>query len=635
MTSLNSSGPLGNILTRLQGLKNVSGRRVMPGAEFLKDLENVDTDVSGTSQPLPNFSNFVSPTQNLPESDLGGELTPQSYDVRANSVNTQDEQSPPEESGFFSRLGQALADYVNPKKREEVSMANQSMMNRAQGQMPQATPQAPPIATAEVDEQEGLPPVTASQQEFQPEEAQPSRGVLGAIADYFSPTQRSKTSEENTDLIQNAQLMAQGKNPEEVRGQFHENLNQDVEKAMENPWQYAAYGSAEQVANSPALQAQFKQVTGIDYEPQIAQQVSQHEEAMQGVEDALNGIHTQLSDQANQIKERILSNQSTDSDKYFIGLALLMPLLVGGLFGKEAAIGALGGGAQGIANILGRRQSEMREDEGALLDIAKQQGSNQEKLANIGLEKAKLGPSLRKNLPEDPNKHVIGMESVEWKDPATGNPMKGIKLMPGLVARSEYVNTPDGLKNMQKAANELSEVKTYTDEINDLTDDIVGIVSQLKDKNAFSKAFTSLLSGKVPGSLSKLTQDVDFEGRKVNAGVLLEEKLGFLANAYGMAKELGQLDRAAQNHINKIISNPTTTLLTPEDTLNQVLEVRKLAQRGLVRSATNKGFYPEFIIQDLESRNNELFGGLNQRSQDKRTADVKRKLLQNETNYAK
>ena len=62
---------LGNIMSRLSGLKSASGRRVMDQPEFLQNLQEEDTDVSGTSQPLPNFSNFQTPQSNLPESDLG------------------------------------------------------------------------------------------------------------------------------------------------------------------------------------------------------------------------------------------------------------------------------------------------------------------------------------------------------------------------------------------------------------------------------------------------------------------------------------------------------------------------------------------------------------------------------------
>lgn len=632
MTSQNSS--LGNVISRLGGLKNVSGRRVMPGAEFVQDLEDVDTDVSGTAQPLPDFSNFISPSENLPEPDLGGELTPQAYDVRANTVT-----QPEEEAGFFSKLGRALADYVSPQKREEMANKNREMFARARGETPQITPQAvpqsPPIATAQVDASEGLPPVTASQEEYKgPQAPETSPGFWGPIKDYFSPTKRSEMSQYTQDLMQDSQIRAQGNDPMQVRAQKQEELAQGVEKAMEQPWQYAAYGSAEQVANHPALKAQFEQITGINYEPQIASQVAEHESAMKGVEDALNGINTELSSTAEGIKQRILNNQSTEADKYYIGLALLMPLIIGGLFGKQAGLGALAGGAKGFADVLAGKQKGIREDEAALMDIGKQQAVNQEKLANIGLEKAKLGPNLRKNLPEDPNSHLLGLRGIEWTDPNTGNQVQGVEIKPGLVARPEFVASKEGKVDMLKAANELSEVKTYVDEVDDLTEDVVNIVSQLKDPSFAWKGLTSILAGKSPTILSKMTQDVMVDGRKVNAGVALEEKLGFLANAYGMAKDIGQLDRAAQNHIKKIIENPTSTFLTPQDSLNQILEVRKLAQRGLVRGAVNKGFYPEFIINDLESKNNDLFGGLNQKAQESRTQEVKRKLLQNETNYA-
>lgn len=632
MANLSSSGDLGNVMSRLGGLKSVSNRRrIMPESELLQD-EDIDTDVSGTAQPLPNFANFKSPSANMPESDLGGELTAQSYDVRANSVTPPEQEEP----GFLSRLGKALADYVSPQKRQEMSEQNAQLFNRSPAIPEQAAPQTPPIATAQVDMQEGLPPVTASQQEYKgPQAPETSPGFFGAIKDYFSPTKNAEMEHYNADLLQDAQLRSQGKDPLEVRNQVHQNLNQEVEKAMEQPWQYAAYGSASEVANSPALQAEFKQITGIDYEPQIAAQVTQHEAAMKGVEDSLNGINTQLGEREEGIKQRILNNQSTESDKYYIGLALLMPLIIGGLFGKEAGLGALGGGAKGIADVLGNRQKEMREDEASLLDINKQQGANTEKLANIGLEKAKLGPALRKLLPEDPNQHLVGMREIEWKDPKTGQKTKGVEVKPGLIARPEFLSSKEGKMDMLKAANELTQVKTFVKEMDDLTQDVSEIVTQLKDPTKLWKGFTSLLQGKVPGSLSAMTEDVMFDGRMQNAGTLLEEKLGFLANAYGMAKEIGQLDRAAQAHIKKIIENPTSTLLTPRDALNQVLEVRKLAQKGLVENATNRGFYPEFIIKDLESRNEGLFGKLNQRDEDKQVAEIEKKLSQNEFNYAK
>ena len=70
MTTPNSS--VGNIMSRLQGLKNVSGRpkrSVMDEPDYLSDLEQEpSSDVTGTS--LPNFSNFLPVNQAQPEQDI-------------------------------------------------------------------------------------------------------------------------------------------------------------------------------------------------------------------------------------------------------------------------------------------------------------------------------------------------------------------------------------------------------------------------------------------------------------------------------------------------------------------------------------------------------------------------------------
>ena len=136
MTIPQNSGAMGNVL-RLQGLKNVSGRKkVLPN--FLDELEDVQTDFSGTSSPEPT-------PQNMPEPDLGGEITSQSYDVRANQVMPPEPQEPPQEENNFVRFGRWLgesigADKVNPMQK-------------------------PPIETEQVQMQEGLPPTNAEEEE--------------------------------------------------------------------------------------------------------------------------------------------------------------------------------------------------------------------------------------------------------------------------------------------------------------------------------------------------------------------------------------------------------------------------------------------------------------------------------------
>lgn len=638
-----TSDSIGNVL-RLQGLKNVSGRRkVLPGAEFLHDLDEVDTDVSGTSAAL-----------NLPQPEMGGELNAQSYDVRANEV-TQPEAAPAEGDNLMSRFGKALA------------------MHSQVGRPPAA--QTPPIETQQVDLQEGLPPVSASQ-EVAAKEEEPS--ALQRFATWFKKGWTPSTPEEikkqtermpPTDLLsvppiiknsiglgglllpdtfgsaekqqewrdyrEDEALRDQGLNPEMARAEKSAELLSSVQQAMEAPWEFSAYGAGEEVQNSPILQQQFKEITGLDYEDEIAAQEQMYEAAMKGVEDSLNGIQTHLTAQEEQIRQRILNNQATDSDKFYIGLALLMPLIVGGFFGKEAGLGALGGAAKGFADVLGGRQENIRTDEEALANLAKQKAGNAETLGDIALKKAQIRPNIQKNLPKNPLEHLEGRQAVDVVNPETGKTEKAVRILPDFVAKQEYVSSEEGLKNMQKAAGELSEVKNYVDELDDLTDDIIYIASQLKDGSDIGKLFTSVINKTTPGALGRLTQEVEFNGRKVNAGLILAEKLGFLANAYAQAKELGQLDRAAQSHIEKIMLNPTSTLATGRDAIDQMLEVRKLSQRGLVRSAKNKGFYPEFLQKELDEKNKALYNRLNKGEQGKRLEDVKEKISRSGTSYAK
>ncbi len=625
---------MGNIMTQLQGLKNIAGRRVMPEEEYLDEVDE-NLDVAGTSQ-LPDFSQFTPNQQNQPQVDLGSQITPQSSDIRANTIQR------PEDTGIYQRLGQALGEYTKSEEQERNIPEHLGPVTKYMNPPPTAQSQnvlgqiAPKLIPEKLPQQETVLGSLAPRiiPKTMPE---PEIGIGQVLSDYFFPgsVKNAQQQQASRDLIENSYLKSGGNDPEVIKSFEQKKLQENIKKAEEAPWDYAAYGAANTVADHPALKAKFETITGINYEPQIAAQVSQYEQAMQSVEDALNGIDIQVDQVASDIRQRILQNQTTDNDKYFIGMALMMPLLIGGFFGKEAGVNALAGGAKGLADVYGRREEGLRQDEQSLLDIGKQKAGIQEKLANIKLKGAEIAPNLRKNLPKQENQHLIGMKSGKWTDPITGQEVEGTRIKPGFVAKPEYVSSEKGKADMLKSANELTDVKTYVDEINDLTDDIATIVSQLDNKNIFSQAFATILAGKEPSMLSHLTQDVNFDGRKVNAGTLLEEKLGFLANAYGQAKDLGQLDRAAQSHIKKIIDNPTSSFLTPKDALNKIIEVRKLAQKGLINNASNKGFYPEFLQEEIGERNEKFYAPLNKQEQDKRLLDVEKEMNRQEPLYAR
>lgn len=593
-----SANGIANIL-RLAGLKNVSGRRkVMSGIPTLDDLDEVNNDVSGTAQdnaPIP---------ENLPEVEMGGELTPQSYDVRANKIMQ------PKENALY-KIGRSLANHVQGSPE----IAAQ-----------EATPVTPPIETQEVDLQEGLPPVSASQEEgtswldslkkFAAATRRPGEKVGEAIREYIGaeaprPMERIKEGLKSftPSLSPEFEKRFPGAVPETslaAQAAESDQLDQaELDLAQQHPYEYAVYGATNAFSNSPELIKGFQEYTGTDFTPEQKEMTEKYEKVMSDLEKGINEEDTGYDDQAKRIKQRILDNQATDADKYYIGMALLMPLLVGGIFGKEAGLGALGGAAQSIANIYGGRAQENLKNEELLAEINKNRSAQEMKNAEL----------MAKNAPIKAEKTFIR------ENPETGQVEQFEQILPGFVVPARSLVTEKDKEHYRKAASELADVKNYTDQLNELTENVIEIVSQLKNPTLFSQYLGARFSKNknAPGILSKITQDINYHGRKANAGILLENQIGLLSNQYARAQKLGQLDRAAQEHMSKLISNPTASFTSPQDAIEQLLSIRNLTQNGYARSLKNQGFIPEFATEEFQERNKKLYGALNTKEATKKS----------------
>lgn len=622
MTSLSSPGPLGNIISRLSGLKNVSGRRVMPGEEDLENMDHLDTDVSGTASPMPDLSGLVPPRENTPEADLGGELTPQSYDVRANTAMPPEE--PPEDDNFFYKLGRSLKSSFTPSLSADFSRQFPNVKTEAQ---------TPPIETAQVDMQEGLPPVTASEQEAPQSLFSKIGSSLKEYAQPFSERGHyyGEASPEREQMMEDAQLRTQGIDPNQRRAEQAEikknsqaEIMERTDKALENPTTTAVYGASDIVANQPDLQKGFQTITGMNFDEQIASQTKEYEKVLQDIQDQINQEGNGYTEQEQRIQQRILNNQATDQDKYYIGLAVLLPLLVGAFFGKEAALGALGGGAKGFADILGRRQKEDTENEKLLADIATNKGNLALKNADLQLKRLGLPGEIKKNLPKDENEHLVGKEEVTWVDPKDGQEKRGVQIKPGLVALPEYITDKEELKEMRKEANEIYTAINPTKEINKLTGDVIEIASKLKDKNILGQAIGAYVSGKDPGLATKLGETIEYNGRKVNSYVVLEHKLKLLVDAYRQAKGMRALTNTVQEHIDSLFRNPAASFQSYQDTVDQMLYTRDLAQSRLLNTVAGAGFVPEFVAEQLQPEVRGTFNTLNKREGEKEASELLR-----------
>ena len=597
--------PTGSTIENISRLKGLKGgrRKVGTDVDFLQDLDDAfdAKSVSGTA------GDYSTTHENLPDLDMGGQLTPQSYDVRANTVMNKD-QDAGAGKGMWEKLGRALAMRASIGKI---------------GENPgEVTPETPPIETQQVDLEEGLPPVTASQQES----GLPVQGLAPV-----SPQAPIEKPQLDMDALAKLATLAQSRqNPSQLEREPRKNdLNQpapreaieaaqqvlsqqgnqkqldheELDRAQENPWQVAVYGATDAFANQPELVSKLQQ-QGLDFTPETQQVTNQYEQVMSDIEKG-NLEQAGYDEQAKRIQERILSNRATDMDKYYIGMALLMPLLVGAAFGKEAGIGALGGAAQGLSDVYGSREKNALANEELLSEVNKQRGVQQSQID--AARQAQL----------EQQQALGGGREYEKIDPSSGQSEAFKEIVPGFAVPIRNLQTKEEREYYRKKAGDLIGVKTFTNELNDLTQDIIEISSQLKDKDLLSKLWVGAVTGKYPGSLSKVTDEVEFDGRMINAGSILEEKLGFLANAYAQAKELGQLDRAAQSHIAKIMNNPTSTLASPKAVIDQMLEVRKLAQKGVVNTAKNIGFDEQALINEFGGVNRNLYGNLNTKEEEK------------------
>jgi hypothetical protein len=620
--NLNSPGTIGNVMTRLgAGMKNVRPRRVMPGAEFLQELEGEDQDVSGTAQPLPNFANFQSPPPNQPESDLGGELTPQSYDVRANSVNP-----PPEEEGGFMGNLKKMGSYLGNLFKSE--QTQQNTIPEPSGDYMHHN-YKPPVATEQVDMQEGLPPVSAAQEEMAPQEGgiwewikseagkpymgiSPS-GIAQGAANLFSKENFApKIAPETYDQLGI-------KKPPEVEQQQQQRKQLDEQKQKEaemNPMQVVAYGATDAFANEPELVEKFEEYSGLNFDERQKEMTEKYEKIVSDLQNGNTQNDAEYDEQSKRIKQRIMENQTNDADKFYVGLALLMPLLIGGIFGKEAGLGALGGGAQGIANVLKGRQENIRKDEELLSDIGKQRSINDAKKGELELEKLKIPEQVKKNLPKDEYEDIKGMKIVTLTDPKTGKVVAtGPEMLPDLVLDLNYGNTPKKRERAEKQAEELEKEKSALERANQATSDIIKAAMQLKDAGIMSKILAYALSEEKNDSLKKLVKsmapDIVIDGRKQNSAVYIDSKIEQMKDAYRRNEQMKAFTATVADHISNMAENPQYSGLKPTDLIDQMLIMRDRGQQFFVDRVASQGFYKEPLVNKFGKLNRELYKGLN------------------------
>lgn len=602
-----------NVLSRLSKLGAVmpSRRRVLDPSD-MEEEENYVPDVSDVA-PIPI---------NEPTPTAEGGISPESFDVRANQIIEPKEAEP----NLHENVGRALG---------ELARKNTEIEAPIEAEQRESAENISPVGTRQAPQESGFWSKLGSSLN----NLSINSGLLlgRGVKNLSNEISQAKSPEGREELARNllekekkyeglnlgAENYAKKEAPQilEERESANQAKKQEfldnIANGMENPWTQSVYGSSDEISKFPELQSELREIAGVDWEPEIAEQVKKYEAALDEISKGYRDTGRELDSQVEEIKKRIEANQATDMDKWYVGLSLLLPLVVGGFFGAEAGLSTLGGAAQGLANAAQQKEKMIGADQEALANLSKLKIANQELQGGLELKRASVPQEVRKNIPKDEMAHLVGQGERVWVDPRTGQERRGVEIRPGLVVPAQKIQSKERLERFEKAADKIAEERVYGEQINDMTDDVIAIASKLKDQNALLKGFAGIAAQSLPGALSFLTEDIEWDGRKVNAGQLLEQKLGFLANAYAQANKLGQLDRAAQNHIDRLILNPTKTLTSPQDSITQMLEIRKLVNRGILRSAENAGFDTDLLASEMGEKNRDLFGRLNAKEDQK------------------
>jgi hypothetical protein len=615
---MTANSQMGNVISRLQGLKNVSGRRVMPG-NYAEELENESAPYQVEEEKLPRLPQEPEPAQNTPTMERGGSVTPQSYDVRANTV-----EQPPEQEGMFSRLGRGLRESFTPKISPEVQ--------------------------ARIDEQRAMEEQVPSEE---PALQQEEPNVFSRLGQWFK---ESNTPSISPETKQKSEALANQPSAFSLTPKFKEHfpevyknnpavrekidqaaqLDQEaLDRAMENPNTTVAYGATNEVANSPELIREFEEYTGINFDKQMQSTTAKFEKLLDDRQKGITSNEQMYDEQQKRINDRINENKATDSDKFYIGLALAMPLIVGGIFGKEAGIGALAGTAEGFGNVFKRRDQGIREDEAQLAKINQNRSHNQFEQGKLDLERIKIPSTVKDQMPEDEYKDLKGMNLVEYKDPKTGKVVaSGAEILPDLELDLKYGNNEKSRTDSRKNAHELSIEKAALEGANKATSNIAKAALQLKDSGVLSKILAYGLSNDDNGALKKTIRqtapDIVIDGRKVNSAVYLDSQLEIVKEAARRNEGLKAYTQTVASHFGNMADNPQYSGLKPQDLIDQMLVLRDRGQNSLLERAAGQGFLKQPLISKFAKANKELFGELNRKEDQKELQKAKDELLKSE-----
>lgn len=580
-------------------------RRIVPVSPILRAMDS-DFD----EETLNNLATLAQ-MQNEPELDVSGtSMPPQNAQQQFQDVPRQMSDRQP---GMWERFVKYAQNEQPPQQQEQLPLEDASgvelLGNIAQNEAQEDSLDA--VAETEPPEQYQLEPLSAlaPQQQEQPQPEMVQEQAANEQVQNISPLDFIRTRvQEDPSLMEllPPETRAMLENSDTPQAQHHMNEVNEMEPVP---------GAVKAGLSDPNIK-QFMDyadnLAGKGYQKEINQAATDGEQIFWklkqmglSTEDSQSGAIEKtnlksfidsLSDSEKSLLERSVSNELTNDEVVGLGLSVLIPSLLALFYGKEAALGAIGGGLQSIGQTLEGRKKQSSE-------VGSQLEKIREKKTDLLDKDRKLSDELNKKITSPTVRDIVNQNGTRTLEEYG---TIGVPVLEDLGVYLDLENlTEDNAKLWKTEWPQDRKDFAIQKESDKSLADIDDAFEAIKDFNpGYYNAFLSQIKGFGQKDLrdawgeSKVPYiDILEDGKlkRVNALNHLSSMVNKFQTLYINQQKLGgKLTDNVKIHAQEIVPNPTqfATWLAKdaEDMQHSVKLLRNVLNRGFVEDASAKGY---------------------------------------------
>jgi len=547
---MTANSDFGSVVSRLQGLKNISGRRrVMPGDHLLNQEDQPEFNINEPEPAprMPEFSNFLTPNQSqlgpdggVPPADMAN-ATPQGSDVRANvAVDEPQKESP----GFWDNVYNGVASLGKLGQKRQ--------------------PEPEPVPEVQNDT---LPPESAT------------------------PPAQEVVNENMEPQINAAQELNQQEPAPVEKEPFTSTSQEEVDRALSNPETKAEIERLFQVPLTNEMHAELDSMSKV---------LSTFDKDRLDRQKKLTAYEEKL-------RQRIEAREMTGKEQILMAIALAAPALLAGLtMGKEAGFGVLGGVAGGARDVLLKDYKDNIADEEKMNEIGAEKLKVQKESLAEQQKFQKMKAELEKQIP---NRDLRDFAKANGRLMPDGK----IILPTGnddFPVVSTKIQTMKDLTNFKKdVLPKLEAAKSLRDQISDIgqvmSELLVG-AEKNRDNTSF-RAVEKIISDKFPNLRAEF---MGADGKPLKYDVVysgLRERYGELRKQLYGEKGSGE---SQQKRFDKEFPNPfegnvfSGKISYPQAKAQLRLQIEEINKK-IINEAKSKGVYTDLLEKELS---NDKFG---------------------------